>query len=236
MRQYIDTRYSDPATWGQKWQQFATHANDLAVQVGLGSRIQKGTTQGHMDGLLEKATYLLYAKGYTDQQLKDWLGSLVTTHNGIMWGEAGQNYDKLHQLAYQNGMSYSQNWYADRAKWIVSGRLTMDQMDAEIRNSAAAKYKGFATQIKAGMNALDLAAPYIQSVSSLLELPNTRVDLSNKWVNKAMTTTNKDGTPYGLWQLEDDVRGDPLWRKTKNAQDATMGLAHQVLQDFGLTF
>lgn len=236
MRQYLDLRYSDPANFAQKWAAAVTHANDLMVQVGLSSRIGQGTTQGKMNGFLENAAYKIMAQGWSDAQLKDWLGSMVITHGGQMWGEAGQNFDKLHQIAYQQGMSYSQSWYQSQVKGVMSGKLSMEQLDAQIRSQAAARYKGFAPQIKAGMNALDLAAPYIKTVSSLLELPDTAVDLSNRWVSRAMTQTQKDGSPYALWQLENDVRADPTWRKTKNAQDNTMALAHQVLQDFGLAF
>lgn len=233
-RKYLTDRYTDPATWQQKWNQFATAANSLAVQVGIGNLLGGGTSLGKMNDLLEKATYHLYADGWTQDQLKSWLGSQVTTHGSVMWGEAGENYDKLHALAYSNGMTYSQKWYADQAKAIVGGKKSFEQLEAEIRQQAAARWKGYGTQIQAGVNALDLAAPYIQTVSQLLELPSTDVDLSNKLVSKAMSTTNKDGSTYSLWQLENDVRNDPKWRTTKNAQDSISSVAHDILHDFGL--
>jgi hypothetical protein len=77
---------------------------------------------------------------------------------------------------------------------------------------------------------MDLAAPYIKSVSSLLELPETDVDLFNSHVASGMTKS----TP--LWQFETEVRSDPLWKKTKNAQDSMMGIARQVAKDFGLAY
>jgi hypothetical protein len=39
-----------------------------------------------------------------------------------------------------------------------------------------------------------------------------------------------------LWQFETEVRSDPLWKKTKNAQDSMMGIARQVAKDFGLAY
>jgi hypothetical protein len=37
-----------------------------------------------------------------------------------------------------------------------------------------------------------------------------------------------------LWQFEQDLRKDPRWNFTKNAQDSLMNTTRKVLQDFGL--
>jgi hypothetical protein len=66
-------------------------------------------------------------------------------------------------------------------------------------------------------------------------VPSTDVDLFNSHVAKAMTTNN-GGQAYSIWQFENDLRKDPLWKKTQNAQDGAMQVAHQVLQNFGMTF
>jgi len=39
-----------------------------------------------------------------------------------------------------------------------------------------------------------------------------------------------------LWQFENEVRNDPLWRKTNNARESMMTVAHQVAKDFGLVY
>jgi cytochrome P450 len=113
---------------------------------------------------------------------------------------------------------------------VAAGRATLEQYEAQIRREAAARYSAFSEQILAGQNAMDLAAPYIKSVSSLLELPETDVDLFNSHVASAMTKS----TP--LWQFENDLRADPLWRKTNNARESMFTVAHQVAKDFGLAF
>jgi hypothetical protein len=60
------------------------------------------------------------------------------------------------------------------------------------------------------------------------------VDLTNKYVSKAMTS--KTAGAYPLWQLENEVRADPLWKKTNNARESMFSVAHQVARDFGLVF
>lgn len=234
-RQYFDLRYSDPATFKSKWDQTAFEANQLAVQAGRGNLLGSGTTMGHMNALLQSATYKILALGWSTDRVKDWLGAGAgMTKDGAMFGDAGDALDKLHTLTWTNGLKYSNSWYKTRAQAVAGGKSTMQYYEEAIRHTAAAKYSAFSQQILAGQNVMDLASPYIQSVQQLMETPG--VDVFNKYVSKAMTTKQKDGSPYALWQLEDDVRADPLWRKTKNAQDGVMAVAHQVLQNFGFAF
>jgi hypothetical protein len=232
LRQYITLKYTDPASWRQKQAQAQYAVNALAVQVGLGNQIGP---KGVASALLSSAVYNSLALGWSDARIKDWLGSRVAVQGGIMTGEAGEAFDKLHTLAYLNGMKYGSAWYAGQARSIVSGTGTQEAAEALIRRQAAAKYSAFADQIKAGQDVMDLASPYIKAVADILEVPDTDVDLFNSHVSKAMTA-NKGGQATSIWQFENDLRRDPLWRKTQNAQDGAMQTAHQVLQQWGMVF
>lgn len=236
-RKFFLMLYEDPATYKAKWGENQFSVNQLAVQVGLGNQINsKGrSTQILINGIMHKMR-----DGWSDAQLKAYFGSMVGMHGDQMYGEAGQNYDSLFQLAYANGMTYSKDWYTKNIRSIESGKSTLEDFEGQIRNQAAAKYSAFANQIKAGQNAMDLAQPYINSVSQILELPSSSIDLTNKYVNKAMTAKAapgmQPGTQYPLWQFENDLRNDPLWKKTNNARESMFTVAHQVAKDFGLAF
>jgi hypothetical protein len=236
-RKYFMLRTGDPATYKQKYQQSAFDLNVLATQVGLASQLGKGNKPS---ALLDKAIGYKMRDGWSDARVKAWLGSQVTMHGGEFYGEAGETYDQMFQLAYDNGIGHSKQWYTDRVREVVSGRSTVEGVAASIRNSAAAKYFAFADQIRAGQNALDLAQPYISSVAQILELPQTDIDLHNKYVNKAMTAKvqagQQPGTQYPLWKFENDLRSDPLWRKTNNARESMFTVAHQVAKDFGFAY
>jgi hypothetical protein len=159
LRQYITLKYTDPASWRQKQAQAQYAVNALAVQVGLGNQIGP---KGVASALLSSAVYNSLALGWSDARIKDWLGSRVAVQGGIMTGEAGEAFDKLHTLAYLNGMKYGSAWYAGQARSIVSGTGTQEAAEALIRRQAAAKYSAFADQIKAGQDVMDLASPYIK--------------------------------------------------------------------------
>jgi hypothetical protein len=236
LRKYLTTKFTDPATFKQNWGNAQYKVNQLAVTVGLGNQITKGKSSK----LLKAAIYNSLALGWSDARIKDWLGSKASTHGGVMWGEAGEAFDKFHELAYLNGMRYSSDWYKKNAVSVVSGKSTLENVEAGIRKAAAARYGAFAEQINAGQNVMDLAAPYIKSAATLLELPETDMDLFNNHIAKAMTARVAKGAESGsqmpLWQFENEVRADPLWRKTNNARESMMTVARQVAKDFGLAY
>jgi len=233
LRKYVTMKYTDPATWKSSRTAAGAAIKVMAIAVGLTSAdLVKG---GKWTDLLNDLVYKKLALGWTDARLKNYIGARTSMHGGVMYGDAGEAFDKLHEMAYLNGVNYSSATFQSKARSIVSGTSTLEAMTAEIRKAAAAKYSAWSQQILAGQNAMDLAASYIKSVSSLLELPESGIDLDNKWVNKAMTGGKPD-QPYSIWQFENDVRSDPLWNKTNNARESMFGTARQVLKDFGLAY
>lgn len=240
MRQYLTLKYTDPTTFTQRITATANKVNQLAVAVGYGNMLGQGTTLGKMNSVLQQAVMNVMQRGWTDQQITNWLGGAIKFNGGQLGGQAGQDYDKLQAYAYANGLSMSASWYQQQIKAIEGGSTTTEGVLAGLRSQAAAKYSAYSAQIMAGQDALSLAAPFTHAVAQLLELPETSVDLSNKYVAKAMTTpTAKDGDPagsqYSLWQLENDVRADPLWRKTDNARESVAQTALQIGRDFGMS-
>lgn len=230
-RKFFMMRTGDPATYTQKWKANQFALNKIAAEVGLGSQVKKGKPSA----LLKKAIMYKMRDGWSDARIKAYFGNYVTVHKGQMWGEAGEVFDQLQQLAYMNGQKYSSSWYQKYVKEIVAGRSTIENTGAKIRSTAAAKYSAFADQIKAGQNAMDLAAPYINTVARLLEVPETDVDLFENHVANAMQGAHA-GQNFTLWQFENYVRNDPKWRKTNNARESMFSVARQVAKDFGMAY
>lgn len=235
LRKYITTKYTDPATWRQQESAAIAKVNALAVQVGHVSQLAGGKPTK----LLRDAVYRSLALGWTDARIKNYLGTQVKSHDGVMYGEAGEYFDRLHEVAYLNGMKYGK-YYEQAARGIARGVTTLEAEEAKIRAQAAARYSGYRDQIMAGQNLMDLAAPYIKSVAGILELAETDIDLFNPHIARAMTAKPKAGQTAGsqmpLWQFENELRNDPLWNKTNNARESMMTVARQVAKDFGLAY
>lgn len=235
-RKFFLLKTGDPATYKQKYSDTMFKLNQIAVAVGYGNQITK---DGKPTSILAKAIIYTMRDGWDDARAKAYFGSAVDLHAGHMWGDAGEAYDQLFALTYSNGLKFADSWFKNNIRQVLSGKTTLETLQGYIRNQAAAKYSAFADQIKAGQNALDLAQPYISSVANVLELPSTDIDLTNKWVNKAMTSKqvgSTTGIQYPIWQFENDLRNDPLWKQTNNARESMFSVAHKVAQDFGFAF
>lgn len=235
-RKFIHLRSTDPATFRQQWENNAFRINQMAVQLGLPNLLDWGTEIGGMRPLLQQAIWASMSDGWSDDRIKSWLSQGLFSNGQPLGGEAGQLYSKLHGLAYANGRQYPESWYTWWIGQISGGGRTFEHAEQQIRDEAASHYSAFATQIKSGMNALDLAAPYIRAASTLLELPEGGVGLDDKNVMKAMSGKQKDGSPYALWQFENDVRSDARWKQTNNAREDMTKQARQVLSDWGFAY
>jgi hypothetical protein len=124
-------------------------------------------------------------------------------------------------------------------KNIVSGVGTQQDVKNELMKLAKAQFPQWTAQIDGGQTVQDIAAPYMQSMSQILELPSGSVNLFDPTIKKALNYTNpgslqKEAKP--LWQFENELRADPRWTKTKNAQDNLFQVGHQVLADFGFKY
>ena len=151
-------------------------------------------------------------------------------------GAAGNTYGKLRELASVYGIQYGEDWYKNSVASILSGKEAEDTYDVSIKELAKSKYPTLAKQIDAGRNVRDLASPYIESMAQLLEVGSDTITLDDFYINQALTGLDADGTPKQkpLWEFQQQLRQDPRWRYTKNAQESMMSASRKVLQDFGL--
>lgn len=151
-------------------------------------------------------------------------------------GKIGTTVGALRQTAADYGVFYSDDWYREASKKIFEGTASEDTFVNMIKQDSKSRYVAFADRVDAGLTMRQAVAPYISSYAQILEVPSNSVDLNDPLLTRALTTVDKDGTPTptSLWQFEYDLRQDPRWRYTKNAEETMMAASRQVLQDFGL--
>jgi hypothetical protein len=107
----------------------------------------------------------------------------------------------------------------------------------QVRAAAISSFPAYADQINAGATMKDIAQPYIQTASQLLERPDSSFSLQNPLIRDALSGTNPDGQPTGqtLSQFEASIRQSPQWLQTQNAQNSIMQTGRSVLQMMGLS-
>jgi hypothetical protein len=231
-RQYLTQMFTDPASAKQSLSQAGVTVRQLANQLGIK---ETSFTKKKMS----EASYNMVAKGWNESQLRYFLGQYVYFDGGDMEGQGADVQNDLRSYAYSMGVKMSDKWYADVTRQVLRGTATASDQKNVMLRQAKASFPQYSKQLDAGQTVADIAQPYMQSMSQILELPQGSINLYDSTVKKALqyknpVTLQTQAKP--LWQFENDLRGDPRWRKTKNAQDSLMQVGHQVLSDFGFKF
>jgi hypothetical protein len=151
-------------------------------------------------------------------------------------GSAAEQLNTLKELAGSYGMQYDQGWYNTAATNVLTGKDDIETYKQYVKEQAKSKFPTLVAQLDQGFTVRQLASPYLQTMSNILEIDPNTIGLNDVYVNQALTGLNAEGKPSTkpLWQFEQDLRKDPRWNFTKNAQDSLMNTTRKVLQDFGL--
>lgn len=151
-------------------------------------------------------------------------------------GAAAEQLNTLKELAGSYGMQYDQGWYNTAATNVLTGKDDIETYKQYVKDQAKSKFPTLVAQLDQGFTVRQLASPYIQTMSNILEIDPNTIGLNDVYVNQALTGLDAEGKPSTkpLWQFEQDLRKDPRWNFTKNAQDSLMNTTRKVLQDFGL--
>jgi hypothetical protein len=150
-------------------------------------------------------------------------------------GPSGKFFIQIKNLAFDNGIKLSDDVATSYANNIVAGKLDENTVYNTIRDSAASAFPALADKIKAGIDLKNLANPYIQSMSDILEIPNTAIDLFDEQIRSAMAFTLPDGKvgTKSIYNFEKELRKDDRWQYTNKAREQAASVATTVLRDFG---
>lgn len=229
-RDYLTKTYGDPASAKQEYHAAYTHVQQMAAQLGI--QPSDATKK-----LLNAWAYNVAARGWNDDQLRFEMGKKVY-FDGDNWnGQGGEEQQKLHDYAYSMGVTMSGSWYANSSRDIIRGAGSEQEFMSQIRRQAKSLFPQWSKQIDGGQTVADIANPYLTTMSQILELPGGSLNLFDPTIKKALQYKDPNtgqGTAKPLWQFENELRNDPRWKKTQNAQDSLMQVAHKVLSDFGL--
>jgi hypothetical protein len=150
-------------------------------------------------------------------------------------GPSGKYFVALKNLAADNGLMLSDTAAISYANKIVAGQVDENTIFNTLRESAANAFPSLADKIKAGIDVKTLADPYIQSMSNILEVPDTAIDLFDPKIRNAMAFTLPDGKvgTKSIYDFEKELRKDPRWQYTNKAREQAASVATTVLRDFG---
>lgn len=226
-RQTAYLKATDPATYNARLSALKAQIHDAGAAMGAVMT---------MNQITRVATNALMF-GWNDSQLRNTLAGYTRAVNGVYRGQAGADVDSLRQTAWRNGINLSSASLQSWAQNIAKGSSTVQYYQDAIRRQAKTLAPGFAQELDAGVDLYDVAGAYMQSKAKILELNPADIDLFDPDVRSALSAKDSSGKPTSksLWQFEQDLRKNPKWLKTQNAQDQIMAVGHQVLRDFGFS-
>jgi hypothetical protein len=228
VRKFLVTQAGDPATAKQQVDQMIVRITQAAGALGAPTDY-KTMRAFALESLMN---------GWDDGQIRWNLAKKINLSGDRRPGEAGENYDKLAAYSYEMGVKMSDKWLDDASRKIVGGAASYQDYEDQIRKSAKATYSNWSKQIDAGQSVSDLASPYFQSMATILELSPGSVNLFDPTIKGTLQAKGPNGeaTIKPMWQFESELRNDPRWRRTTNAQNSAMQVTRQVLSDFGFSY
>lgn len=227
-RQNTALKYSDPGTYRERLNNYRDQIQNLAGQWGV------DLTKDELNRYAERA----YLFGMSDAQILDTIAKQVTpTKGGHYTGQLSTMEGQLRKVAMDNGVNIPQDQLTKWMRQIVRGNADVNQFETHIRDIASRTFEAYGKEIKSGMDAVDIAAPYIQSMSSILELPPASVNMFDKTIRGALSYRDpKTGQaqPMSLTAFEDSLRADKRWQFTDQAKEQLTGYAVELGKAFGV--
>jgi hypothetical protein len=239
-REFITLQQVDPATaqanwirasgdmWTYAWQQGIKLDDKQAAEAAMW-KINNPTAT-------EDATRVHLARTYFNPY-QDW---------NQLTGTAAQAARQIQEIGRNYGWDDWENYDSSRDTLgkIMRGELDVEGFQRQMLEQAKVKYPGLNDQLMAGATVKDLAQPYVDSYSKILEQPTTTINwYDDKLITEALQYRPDNGGNGGkgvesngvmpIYQFNQKLREDPRWRKTDNAIASTGDLVSQIGKDFG---
>lgn len=226
-RQNTALKYSDPTSYQERLGNSMTAVQNLAA--AFGARLSPKAAKR----LAERA--LLF--GMSEDQIRDVLaGHVRPSQAGHFGGQLASIEQTLRATALANGVRIGNGQITRWMREIVRGNASQDQFETFIRDVAAKTFGAYGEQVRGGMNMGDLASPYIQSMSQILEVNPSAIDMFDPTIRRAMAGQRNDKgelQPVSITDFEESLRRDTRWQYTKQANGMARELATQIGQMWG---
>ena len=184
----------------------------------------------------DKLASQAYERGLDDNQLDELIkfSGKITGFGGDILGDTSALKSYANSFGVTNYLG--QSYWDQKSKDLFTGTTTVDDIQAEIRATAASAFPGYADQIKNGISVDSIASAYKGAMATVLERDPDSITFNDQTLRQALQYVGPDGKPAvkPLWQFEKELRSKPEWEYTNNARDTIDSLSLKVLRDWGL--
>lgn len=229
-RKALALKYTDPETWRERVRTIFQEIQTLAGSMG----VRNVHWQVFWDMAEDAFTF-----GWSNSKLRQELAKHLSAKGGTYGGDAENARQQLEQYAFSMGVKLDSGTLHGWIKGIINGTRTLDDYKGSIQKMAISAFPGLADQIKGGMSVRDIADPYMNAMTRILEINGDALNLDDPLIRGALAAPGQDGKPPALmpiWQFENQLRKDPRWLQTNNARQSLNSTARTIGQMFGMTF
>ena len=143
----------------------------------------------------------------------------------------------LQSFFNRNGLKVTDNYIKTFNDAIVNGNTTLDAAMQQIRQKMlVSAYPSWKDEILSGLDIKDIASPYLQTMAKTLGISEDSISMNDPLIKKALSGADENGKPTykSLYDFERDLRHDPRWQQTDEAQNEYANTAYTVLKTFGI--
>lgn len=216
---------------GIEWDNQLRGAKQVILDRAAGFGVQ--LTDDQLNKLATRYLFEGWYDGPRGSLLDNELSKLIT---GTSVGSTDYR-AQLRALAYEYGVEklLDDSWYQNALQRLARKDTSMDALTADIRKMAISKYAPLASSIENGQTTRSALKGYTSSMSQILELDETKIDLEDPILKQAyMGPAGQDGSSLmTLFDFETLLRKDPRWQKTMNGRQTTLNAAQGFLQSLG---
>lgn len=140
----------------------------------------------------------------------------------------------IKQYASANGIQVTDDFVARMQYRVRKGVDTPDQVIERLKNNyVKPMFPQFAKELDEGMTLKDLASPYMQTASTMLE---TEIGFDDPLIMQALSAKDNQGQPQrkSLWEFQEQLANDPRWKFTNNAFDTFESAVNGMVSEMGL--
>lgn len=149
-------------------------------------------------------------------------------------GEFIKNLNALR--AYSNAYGVPMNDYEIKKAAIASITSPggIEGQAEQIKGIAKGIYAGLAQFIDQGLTPEKLLQPYIAKKAQILEIPEDSITLNSTEGQQVVSKVVTDKGLLPIYNYERELRQDPRWRFTKNANDEAATWVNSIMRSFGI--
>jgi hypothetical protein len=143
----------------------------------------------------------------------------------------------LRQYASKNGVSVSDDFIARQQERVLNGEDTPDSVISRFRDThIKPMYPQFERELDDGLTIQDIATPYIDRASQMLEISPKQIGIDDPLIKRVLQARDDKGQPVRkpIWEFEDELTRDPRWARTNNAYETYDSAVSGLLTEMGL--